>query len=179
MNGELRLYYLDESGFSPSLATTSSWSLPGQRKQIPYENPRGRRVNVMAAFAPVGPAAELVWRTAARTLKAEDLVDFLHGLLGDGQPTVVVLDNGSIHVSHVVKEALVWLERRGLRLFRLPSYSPELNDIERVFRTIKHHEMPERTYFTTDELTHAVNAAFQRTADRIRPPCGQQLRHAA
>ena len=173
------MYYLDESGFSPSLAVTSSWSLPGRRKQIPYENPRGRRVNVMAAYAPVGPEAELVWQPAARTLKAEDLVAFLKGLLRDGQRTVVVLDNGSIHVSQVVKEALEWLGRQGLELFRLPSYSPELNDIERVFRTIKHHEMPERTYMTTEELTAAVNAAFERTAARIPLGGRQQLRQAA
>lgn len=179
MNGDLRLFYLDESGFSPSLATTSSWSLPKQRKSLPYENPRGRRVNVMAAYAPLGPETGLVWRTAARTWKAEDLVDFLKDLLQDGQRTVVVLDNGSIHVSRVVKEALEWLARRDLELFRLPAYSPELNDIERLFRTIKHHAMPERTYLTTEALTAAVEAAFERTADRIRSARGQHLPRAA
>lgn len=179
MNGELRLYYLDESGFSPSLATTSSWSLPKQRKQVPYENPRGRRVNALAAYAPLGPAAELVWRTEPRTLKAEDLVEFLKRLLCDGQRTVVVLDNGSIHVSHVVKEAMGWLGQQGLELFRLPPYSPELNAIERVFRTIKHHELPERTYFTTEELTSAVQTAFSRVAERIRSQSGQHLAQAA
>lgn len=136
-------------------------------------------MNALAAYAPLGPEAELVWRTEPRTLKAEDLVEFLKGLSSDGQRTVVVLDNASIHVSHVVKEAMAWLGRQGLELFRLPSYSPELNDIERVFRTLKHHEMPERTYFTTEELTAAVNAAFGRLAEGIRNQSGQQLRHAA
>jgi len=173
------LYYLDESGFSPSLAVTSSWSLPERRKQIPYENPRGRRVNVMAAYAPYGPGAELLWQTEARTLKAEDLVAFLQRLVRAGEPTVVVLDNGSIHVSNVVKQACEWLARQGIELFRLPSYSPELNAIERVFRAIKHYEMPERTYPTTDELTAAVNAAFARTAARAGAGSGQELRLAA
>lgn len=136
-------------------------------------------MNALAAYAPYGPAAELVWRTEPRTLKAEDLVEFLKGLLHDGQRTVVVLDNASIHVSHVVKEAMTWLGRQGLELFRLPSYSPELNDIERLFRTLKHHEMPERTYFTTEELTAAVNAAFGQLAARICSERGQHLAHAA
>ncbi len=136
-------------------------------------------MNALAAYAPLGPAAELVWRTEPRTLKAEDLVEFLKGLLHDGQRTVVVLDNASIHVSRVVKEAMEWLGRQGLELFRLPSYSPELNDIERVFRTLKHHEMPERTYFTIDDLTAAVNAAFGRVAERIRSETGQHPAQAA
>ena len=66
-----------------------------------------------------------------------------------------------------------------MELFYLPAYSPELNAFERVFRTIKHHEMPERTYPTTEELTTAVEAAFTRVAARLRPATGQELRQAA
>lgn len=158
---------------------TSSWSLPGQRKEIPYENPRGRRVNVLAAYAPCAPQPELLWQTAPRTLKAEDLLAFLQSLVRRGEPALVVMDNGSIHVSRVTQQALPWLAEQGLEVFRLPAYSPELNDIERVFRTIKHHEMPERTYATTEELTAAVNAAFANTAGRLVPRSGQELRAAA
>jgi putative transposase len=34
--GRLKLYYLDESGFSPSLPTRYSWCLPGERKRVRY-----------------------------------------------------------------------------------------------------------------------------------------------
>src|SRR5262245_13493841 len=32
--GRLKLYYLDECGFSPTLPVSSSWTLPGQRKLV-------------------------------------------------------------------------------------------------------------------------------------------------
>ena len=157
----------------------SSWSLPGRRKQIPYENPRGRRVNVLAAYAPVGPRAELAWRSEARTLKSEDLLEFLLGLAQEALPATVVLDNGSIHVSRVVQGARGWLAEQGLELYHLPAYSPELNDIERVFRRIKHYEMVERTYSTTELLQAAVEEAFAGVAQQTARADGQQLRQAA
>jgi transposase len=43
-----------------------------------------------------------------------------------------------------------------------PLYSPELNAIERLFRVIKHHELPERSYRTFDALQEAVHDAFTR-----------------
>lgn len=171
--------FLDECGFSPSLPVNASWSLPGRRKQIPYENPKGRRVNVLAAYAPLGPDAELVFRSEARTFKAEDLVEFLLSLARPDRPATIVLDNASIHVSKVVQKARGWLGERGVELFYLPAYSPELNAIERVFRCIKHYAMPERTYTTTERLQAAVDAAFGSAAQGIAAVGGQQLRQAA
>ena len=43
--------YLDEAGFAPTLPTTYSWSPVGERLEVPYEAPEGRRV--VAAHAHV------------------------------------------------------------------------------------------------------------------------------
>ena len=61
----------------------------------------------------------------------------------------------------------------------LPPYSPELNAVERVFRTIKHHELPERTYPTLTKLTAAVEAAFARQETKLLAQCHIQLGLAA
>ena len=179
MNGELRLYYLDESGFSPSLSVTWSWALTGQRKAIPYENPKGRRVNALAVYEPYARTPQLQWRLEPRTLKSADLVALLATLVDDSLPVVVVMDNGSIHVSRDTQAALVGLGELDLSVFRLPAYSPELNAIERVFRTLKHHHMPERTYFTQEQLAAAVDRAFAQVALRLAQPSGQKLCEAA
>src|SRR3990172_9326553 len=54
--GAIDLYFLDESGFAPTLPTGYTWARIGMRKIISYEAPQGRRVNVVAALAPLGPA---------------------------------------------------------------------------------------------------------------------------
>src|SRR5439155_18230615 len=160
--GELTLAFLDEVGFSPSQPVSYSWALRGQRKRVPYENPAGRRVNALAAWIPCGPERSLWWDAVPRTLRSEDLLLVLEAIpCGDGE-LVVVLDNASLHRSHVVQEALPALQERGIRLYYLPPYSPELNAIEPLFGIIKGTEMPERTYPTLPLLLDAVNTAFRR-----------------
>ncbi len=51
--GRVRLFDLDESGFTPSLPTGYSWCLPKQRKRVKYEYPQGRRVNALATYEPL------------------------------------------------------------------------------------------------------------------------------
>jgi len=84
------------------------------------------------------------------------------------------MDNGSMHVSHVIKEARVQLKEEGIEFYYLPPYSPELNDIERVFGGIKSHDLPERSYTTVPALLEAVDAAFTAAETRLVSRC----RHA-
>src|SRR5262249_10866997 len=76
----LDLTYVDECGFAPSLPTGYSWSLPGQRKRVPYEYPQGRRVNVLATYRPFGDAPRLSAAAFERTLTSDDLLGYLRGL---------------------------------------------------------------------------------------------------
>jgi hypothetical protein len=141
---------------------TYSWVRRGERKRVPYENPQRRRLNVLAATVETAGATELYWLPVRRSLDAVDLIGCLGQLADPARPTVVVLDNASFHRAREVREALPRLRGLGVYLYYLPPYSPELNDIERLFRTIKHHELPERTHITLDVLHEAVHLAFAR-----------------
>ena len=155
-------------GFSPSQPTNYSWALPGVRPRIPYENPQGRRLNVLAALVADGPDPTLIWWALPRTLTSEELLVFLREALPPGPtPRVVVLDNASMHVSGAVQQARPDLARDGVHLEYLPPYSPELNRIEPLFGAIKHHDLPERSYPTLYGLYQAVTAAFGRAEDRL------------
>lgn len=139
---------------------TYSWVRKRQRKRVPYENPEGRRVNALAALVWGDETPALYWVAKPGSLRAEHLVRFLQELPPVPVPTVVVLDNGSIHRSKETRAAVPELWARGVYLSFLPSYSPELNDIEPVFRVIKHDELPERRYTTVPALLDAVHTAF-------------------
>ena len=176
---QLKLYYLDECGFSPTLPTSSSWTLPGQRKHVPYEAPRGRRVNVLAAYRPHGPTPRLDVFSAERTWKAYDLLAFLRSLPWAEVPRVVVLDNASLHTSRIVRAARAGLARKGIYLYYLPPYSPEFNRIEGVFRQVKYQEMPQRSYTRRQELRQAVERSFFHYGRTLRPKTRERLRPAA
>jgi transposase len=147
------------------------------RKRVPYENPQGRRYNLLALYVPDGPQAALDWSGAGRHLSSADLVDFLRSRPASAVPLVVVLDNAGLHKSKVVRAALPELWARRIYLYYLPPYSPELNAIERVFRSIKHHRLPERSYATLQALESAISDAFSSYHTALR--CLHQPRIAA
>jgi hypothetical protein len=151
----------------------------GERKRVPYENPQGRRLNVLAVSTRREGAAALYWMTSRRHLGSEDLLHFLDELPPAPVPTVIALDNAGLHRSREVRAARAELHRRRIYLHYLPPYSPELNDIERLFRTVKHHELPERTSPTFDALEDAVVAAFERQEAHLRTKPSSQPGKAA
>jgi putative transposase len=159
---------------------SSSWTAPGQRKVVPYENPRGRRVNVLAAYAPLGPCPALTWGLQRGSLLSAQLVDFVQRLPRlPAKPLVVVLDNGSIHVSHVVREAQAVLRQQRIYLYYLPPYSPELNLIEPVFGGIKAHDLPARAYTSWEALEDAIIDGFTHAEQRLLTRSTSHLRQAA
>ena len=176
--GRLRLFYLDECGFSPSLPTGYSWCLPGQRKWVRYEYPQGRRVNALATYEP--SSRHLDAMPFERTLTSEDLLAYLRERLPAADvPRVVVLDNAGIHTSKVVKAARPGLAKDGIYLYYLPPYSPELNHIEPVFKQVKHHEMPIRSFTTRVDLRKAVEDGFETYRCRLQVKSDSQPRLAA
>lgn len=174
----MRLFYLDESGFSPSLPTGYSWCLPGERKRVKYEYPQGRRVNALATYEPAARSRDAV--PFERTLTSDDLLAYLRERLpAAGVPRVVVLDNAGIHTSKVVKAARPGLAKLGIFLYYLPAYSPELNRIEPVFKQVQHHDMPTRSFTTRADLRKAVEDGFDAYRRRLRVKGDNESRLAA
>jgi transposase len=177
--GRRKLDYLDECGFSPTLPTAYSWVLPGQRKRVASESPQGRRVNAMAAYRPYGGRPRLEVFTAERTWDSYDLLGFLKALPWAKVPRVVVLDNASLHTSKVVRGARRRLAAAGIYLYYLPPYSPELNEVEPVFRQVKYQEIPVRSHTSRAGLREAVEGGFDGDRRNLRPKNPGQLRPAA
>ena len=162
------------------MPTGYSWCLPGQRKRVKYEYPQGRRVNALATYEPFAPAPQLDAVPFERTLTSDDLLAYLRERLPAASvPRVVVLDNAGIHTSKVVKAARLGLAKQGIYLYYLPAYSPELNRIEPVFKQVKHHEMPVRSYTSRAELRQAVEDGFDAYRRRLQTKSKSQPRLAA
>ncbi|WP_157650281.1 transposase [Burkholderia ubonensis] len=118
--GAIRLLYLDEAGFCGSPPVQRSWSPRG----LPHEiepNTHCRR-SVLGALD--YGANTLIHATHARSIKGPTIVRFIDDLLAahDRSPTVIVLDNASIH--HGIDDATRdrWLIDHKAVLFYLPAY---------------------------------------------------------
>ena len=172
------LWFLDESGFAPTLPTGYTWARKTVRPLVWDEPPQGRRLNVLGALSVGGAAPGLVWTEPAGKLDGAAFLDFVWravAALPDApdelpagyrraRPCAIVLDNYAVHRSKEVRAALPALERAGVGLYYLPPYSPELNRIEELWRHVKHEELPVRSYRTLDDLRAAATGALNRHA---------------
>ena len=128
------LAYVDEAGFSQVHPNRSAWTPAGERHLI--EATRGKRLNVLAAMISTG---ELFSAKLWQSTTSEAFSGFL-GLLKEyvGKPLTIILDNASIHRAKAIQPVVNYLEKQGVTLYFLPSDSPELNRIERLWHKMKY-----------------------------------------
>ena len=99
--------------------------------------------------------------TTKESINADKIVDYLDRFsFNVTKKTVIVLDNASVHRNRKVKELREIWEKRGLYLFYLPPYSPELNPAEILWRILKGKWIRPIDYETTDSLFYCTNRAL-------------------
>jgi hypothetical protein len=120
-DGQCRLIYFDEAGFSASPSVQRGWS-PRGKPHCVTPNPHCRR-SVMGALD--FGANTLIHEATKQSVKRPAVVQFLDRVAqqADQRPTVVVLDNASIHhdIDHETLDR--WLIEHRMMLFYLPPYS--------------------------------------------------------
>lgn len=164
--GEICLKYLDESGFSLWAKTLYTWAKVGQQKKIEQTKKKGRRLNVCGLLEP-GKTFE--YGLALKSFKSNSYIKLMdwqasqaeERLKETGKITVIVQDQGSIHISHLTKTNYDKWQTQGLYIFLLPSYSPELNRIENEWQRIKEDELAGRMFEDEYELSLAVMSAIE------------------
>lgn len=95
---------------------------------------------------------------------------------------VIWVDNYSVHKSERVRDELPELERAGITICYLPSYTPELSKIEPIWQDVKYHEMTQRSYTQVQDLKRATDEALARKAADLlaaRPETTNSLCRAA
>ena len=133
--GKIDLYFFDESGFSNVSNIPYGWSPVGETLTI--NSSYSKRFNVLGFLNKKGDFYYKVEEGKINSEKVIEIFDSFSKTLT--KPTVVVLDNASIHRSNKFKqESIKWAER-GLSLFYLPPYSPQLNAIEILWKFVKYY----------------------------------------
>lgn len=72
------------------------------------------------------------------------------------KPTVIVVDQSSIHVSDAILDKLEEWQERQITIFVLPSYSPQLNLIEILGRFIKYEWLGIDAYSSWETFVESV-----------------------
>ena len=114
VNGEIDLFYLDQSGFGRTPYIPYAWQDRGSTIAVPCRE--GRRINVMGIYSLT--QGTLQAEITDKNITSDKVVEFLEDFSKTVTKfTVVVLDNASIHTAKVGFEKLKQWEDRNLYLY--------------------------------------------------------------
>lgn len=154
--GDIDLFYADESHVCTNGYVPYGWQYKDEDVYVPAE--RAARLNI---FGMITRRNEYRGFTTQESINADKVLEYLDLMsFTVKKKTVIVLDNASVHRNRKIKELRKIWESRGLFLFYLPPYSPELNPAEILWRILKGKWLRPVDYTTTDSLFYATNSAL-------------------
>ena len=146
------VYFFDATGISQQPCVPYGWTPPKQTIEIPSRP--SLRMNVLGFWSPEN---DFFWQEHFGSVNSQVVIDtfdaFCETLTRD---VIVILDNAPVHTSHKFCSQLERWEAQGLEVYRLPTYSPELNWIERLWKQLKHQWIPLWAYQSIDTLFQEV-----------------------
>lgn len=137
--------------------------------------PSGRkRYNVLGALNAV--TKEVVRVTNQTYINSESVCDLLYQIaaLKLTTPVTMVMDNARYQKCRLVQDLAASL---GIELLFLPSYSPNLNLIERLWRFVKKKAPYSMYYKTYEEFQAAIDQCLEELATKHKQAIDQLITH--
>ncbi|MBD2305634.1 IS630 family transposase [Chroococcidiopsis sp. FACHB-1243] len=132
--GKIHLYYLDETGFCLIPSVPYGWQDIGEYLTI--NSRRSSRLNVLGMMSRNNHLEAYI---SSQSINSDVVIACIDTFFPRvDRPTVIVVDRSSIHTSDAVFDKVEEWKERGITIFQLPSYSPQLNLIEILWRFIKY-----------------------------------------
>jgi transposase len=156
--GESVLLFMDGVHFVQQAFLGCLWCFT----RIFIRSPSGRkRWNVLGAYNAI--SGQLTTVANDGYITATTVCEMLRKLSVQyaGRPIVIILDNARYQHCKLVEELAKEL---GITLQFLPSYSPNLNLIERLWKFVKKKCLYNIYYATFDEFTFGINDCLNRVA---------------
>jgi len=158
--GEMRLLYLDESGFSGAPYIPYAWQSRGETIKLPSHT--GKRINVLGMLSVSEATLDVCIPEGKMTSKIVfEMLEKQAERAGSYPiPSLLVLDNASIHTAKIIEDRRQEWEKKNLFLYFLSTYSPELNLIEMLWRKIKYEWLPLHAHESFKTLRSCLDEIF-------------------
>jgi transposase len=152
------IYFEDESGIRSDFHSGKTWAPIGETPVIKSTGARFS-LNMIAAVSTLGHMRFMVVKG---TVNAERICDFLQRLMYNAEnPIFLIWDGHPTHRARMVKECVRSFDGK-LKIFFLPSYSPELNPAEQVWNNVKEQSVGRNPVFGPDQLKSAVMGSLRK-----------------
>jgi transposase len=155
--GEIDLRYLDEVGWSLRSCIPYAWQ--EKDAQILLKDVEGKRINILGLM---NIRNELYYEQHDGTIDSQIVIKFLDKFSDNlTKKTVVAMDQASLHTSNEMMEKLDEWQEKNLEIFWLPTYSPQLNLIEILWRFMKYEWIEVGAYENRKSLLNYIKKVLQ------------------
>ena len=152
------LYFQDESSVSlvPVLGTT--WAKKGETPKLRVTGNRGS----IAVSSAISPAGRMVFRIEKGRVTSKTFIDFLKQIIKNHpwRKIIVVADNSPTHTAKAV-ENFIEENKSKIAVYYLPTYSPDLNPDEEVWKYLKNVKLKAHQARNKKEFKPLVLAKMQ------------------
>ena len=115
----------------------------------------------------VTATGEFYYTVEERSITGEPYIKFLQKVLQERtRPRMVIADRASDHRSAEVRQ-LVLRHRKQIRMFFLPTYSPELNPDEPVWNEIKQRQLEKQPIKSKFDLKRRLYTALESLRQKV------------
>ena len=126
-------------------------------------------------------SGRLFYHGQTERFTAERYCAFLTTILATTTQPLMVIQDGARYHTAVATQEFVNRHADRLSVHQLPSYSPDYNPIEHLWRNVKRHQTHNRYFPTYDALVAAVEdgmTQFKNDAAAVKQLMGTHLDHA-
>lgn len=161
-NGEIDIYHFDGCGFDLRPTVPYAWQPKGETIEVRASH-GSSRINVLGFLNTENNDFHCFeFECSANSAVMVAVFDWFgekteRTLEEEGKNTMVILDNAPVHTSDEFLENIERWEDKGLFLYYIPPYSPELNLIEILWRFIKYLWLPFSAYDSFENLKRELD----------------------
>jgi len=166
--GQAQVFYFDASGFDLTPCVPYGWHTVGQDPSMSLPASHSKRLNVLGFLNKQQVLVPFLFEGTCTAAVVKSCFESFCTQLDQTVPTIVVLDNAPVHTAKLFSESIPDWQARGLFPYFLPSYSPELNLIEILWKKMKYSWLPKQAYENFQSLTNAVTQILQQFGDKYQ-----------
>ena len=153
--GEISIYYFDATGFDLVPSVPYAWQPIGRAGTLELPSQRSSRLNVLGFLG----LEELIPYVTEGSVNATFVKACFDNFCAQNQsekPIIVILDNASVNTAKMILNSLKHWHAQNVFPYFLPTYSPELNAIEMLWKKIKYSWLSFDAYECFEKLKDSV-----------------------
>ena len=152
------LFFGDEASFALWGSLSYTWGRRGHQPQVPTSGLRkGYKVFGAIEFF----TGRFIYQGTEQRFRSDSYQSFLRDLLSQVSGRVILIQDGArYHTSKATREFLQQHKER-LTVYQLPSYSPDYNPIEYLWKKVKTHATHNRYFAEFVLLVQSVDQALE------------------